>query len=326
MQSRSIKTNLTFKKSPKLTLKRFADIKNKVLIIRRLGGMGDILMHRLMFEDIKNSLPSDVSLTFACPKQFHDFVADHPFIDKLEDSEAIDIADYIVSYDTTRCCLVTELSEMPLVKTNRPDIWSKHCGITLQNYNMHFNLSADIWQQGIDELNALNQKQQSTVLFCPYSVSINRSLTNWQIEAIVKYLRLKNCFVFAVHHMPLPILNDLNVPVITATPKRLMSLVNAANYIVSVDTGPFHLAGGLRKPLMGIFAWTDGKVRGNCYDFILVQKHRDDGWECGPCWQPCAKSQDKHHPCITEITIDMLENGIEKMFEKYQKKNIHLLN
>ena len=88
--------------------------------------------------------------------------------------------------------------------------------------------------------------------------------------------------------------------------------MNAVNYVISVDTGTFHLAGGLHKPMTGIFTWTDGKIRGNCYDFILVQNHRDDGWECGPCWSPCDNIK-----CQQQITMDMLLDGINKMFLKW---------
>jgi len=49
--------------------------------------------------------------------------------------------------------------------------------------------------------------------------------------------------------------------------------------------GVVDLAGGLGKPLCGIFTFADGKIYGKHYDFVLVQKHRDNGnWNCGSCF------------------------------------------
>jgi ADP-heptose:LPS heptosyltransferase len=98
-----------------------------------------------------------------------------------------------------------------------------------------------------------------------------------------------------------------------------MSIIAAADYVISVDTAAFHLAGGLGKPLTGIFAWSDGKVYGKYFDFILVQKHRDNGnWDCGPCFKfnSCPKSREARKPCI-EFSVDEIYSGIEKMLEKW---------
>jgi ADP-heptose:LPS heptosyltransferase len=97
-------------------------------------------------------------------------------------------------------------------------------------------------------------------------------------------------------------------------------VIEAADYVVSVDSAAFHCAGGLGKPLTGIFTYCDGKVYGKYYDFVLVQKHRDNGdWPCGPCfhWPSCPKSKEMLKPCLTELTPDILADGLERMFQKW---------
>jgi ADP-heptose:LPS heptosyltransferase len=96
------------------------------------------------------------------------------------------------------------------------------------------------------------------------------------------------------------------------------------DYMITVDTAAFHLAGGLRKPLCGIFTFADGKVYGKHYDFTLVQKHRDNGnWECGPCFKfgNCIKSRKQLKPCLTEITETEIISGIDEMFKKWPFKS-----
>jgi len=104
-----------------------------------------------------------------------------------------------------------------------------------------------------------------------------------------------------------------------------MSYIYAADYVVTVDTANFHYAGGLNKPMTGIFTHVDGKLRGKFYDFILVQKHRDNGdWPCGPCYNylycthsKCDKSS-KLRPCVTELSLMEIEEGINKMLNRWR--------
>ena len=63
-----------------LSLKEFYDKRENILICRNVGGLGDILMHRMLFEDFKLAMPN-CKVHFACPAHFHIVVKDHPFID-----------------------------------------------------------------------------------------------------------------------------------------------------------------------------------------------------------------------------------------------------
>ena len=308
-----------------LSIKRFNEIRNNILVIRHLGGIGDIVMHRYIFESLKK-VDEDITITFACPKEFHDFLEGHPYIDNLVDSNTINYADYIISFDTTRCCLRTEYSTSPKVTMNRPDIWAQHCGIKIDNYDMYFDLTDDQKKWGKDKIEEIrNGVYGPSILLSPLSVSMDRSFTNDQIRMMVKNLRKMGYFVFGTHHLPVLVFEELDVPLLKKLPpKNWISIINAADYVVTVDTGTFHIAGGLKKPMTAMFTWTDGKVRGNHYDFILMQNHRDDGWICGPCWVPCKRCEGPYKPCCTELSEDMIMTSINKMLKKwpYQTKVI----
>ena len=124
-------------------------------------------------------------------------------------------------------------------------------------------------------------------------------------------------FVYGIHNEPIDVFTELGIPqFINIELESWCGLVAVTDYVISVDTGTFHLAGALKRPLLGIFSFTDGKIYGKYYDFVLVQKHRDNGdWDCGPCFVcvVCPKSKELRKPCMTEITSIDIINGFKKL-------------
>ena len=273
---------------------------NKILILRKTGGLGDILVHRMLFEDIKRFAHH---VTFACPKPYHEAVVDHPFIDSVVDID-IDKSKYDKFYDTSHVCNRYEMRTAPFVDKHRSDIWAEHCGFVLNSHNMHIRLS--------DEEKAAGERHKDSIVFAPVSAMSGKSLDVKQIQGVVD--RLSN--VVILHNKPLPI----NCKQVSGNIRQWMSIIAGAKLVVSVDTAAFHCAGGLGKPLVGIFSFTDGKVVGKYYDFTLVQRHRDDGcWDCGPChnFMKCPKTEVKflRKPCISELQPDEIVAAVnQKLF------------
>lgn len=295
-------------------------------------------MHRMMFEDIKQLVP-DAEIHFACPAQYHDAISDHPFIDKIidsnkiranlneeekkEDPELIDKMEYIISYSTTTACGRYEMRKAPFADLNRSDIWSKHCGVNLTNHNMHISLTEGEKAYGRKKISDMRDREGPVVLLCPISAILNKNLQDHQMLGIVDGLHIRGCCVIGVHYNPVLALTKKNVPCVHGLSiRQWMGLIHEADYIVSVDTSAFHCAGGMGKPLTGIFTWADGKAYGKHYDFILVQRHRDEDptWTCGPCYNWCECTKEKKNilkPCLTEITAEMVMRGVDKMFDRW---------
>ncbi len=315
-----------------LPLEKYYHKRNKILILRRSGGLGDILMHRMLFEDFKKIDP-EFEITFACPAKYHCVVEDHPYIDRLERDDEVNPKDYVIYYDTSTACIQYEIKKSPFSGKHRSDIWAEDaCGVNLTSHEMHFNLDKETIEKGKNELKRIRYLEKASgpsVIVCPTSAISQKDLTIQQLKWIVKKLRNEGCHVDFLHTAPVTGAEDLSVSTLYGYKiKESMALINAADYIISVDTAGFHLAGGMKKPLMGIFSFTDGKVYGKYYDFVLVQKHRDDGnWDCGPCynWINCPVSKEKIKPCLTEITQKMINKGIDKMFDKWPKKELSKL-
>jgi ADP-heptose:LPS heptosyltransferase len=304
-----------------LSIRDFHRQRNKVLILREVGGLGDILMHRMMFEDFKLLMP-DLEVVFACPAQYHDAVKGHPYIDTIVASKDTDIHDYIISYNTTSACTRYEMRLAPFSKNHRSDIWANHCGVALTKHNMHISLSQETIDYGKQKLKEIRQGHQGpAVLLCPISAMAVKNLNEVQLKGTVERLRKMGFFVYSLHTAHIVELAKLGVPVVTGQSiPKWMGVINAADYVISVDTSTFHFAGGIGKPLTGIFTFADGKVYGKHYKFALVQKHRDNGdWDCGPCynWCNCTKSNKIPKPCLTEITVDMIMDGFNDMVKMW---------
>ncbi|MCK9459695.1 MAG: hypothetical protein M0R80_08655 [Proteobacteria bacterium] len=320
------KSNKKFVSNASLSLRDFYDRKDKILILRAAGGLGDILMHRMMFEDFKKIDPN-IKITLAVPPRYFDALKDHPYIDELVDNNKVDISQFNVSYNTTSACVRYEMSMAPLSGLHRSDIWANHCGVELTEHNMHINIDPVGLKYGQDLVRDF-RKTGPVVLLCPVSAMQMKNLTDQQMEGVVTALRSRNCCVIASHITTIPQLQKMDVPTITETNgnvHKLFGLVNAVDYVISVDTSHFHLSGGLQKPMLGIFTFADGKVYGKYYKHELVQKHRDNGnWDCGPCYNYpiCPKSNIMFKPCLTEITVNMIVDGIDRMFKRWPPNHV----
>jgi ADP-heptose:LPS heptosyltransferase len=306
-----------------LGLKEFSEQRNKVLIVRSVGGLGDIFMHRMIFEDFKKLMP-DAEIHFCCPKYYHDAISDHPFVDKILDTSEIDKEKYIVSYNTSTVCGRTEMRYAPLAGPHRSDIWANHCGVNLTKHDMHIRLTDEEKEEGKKIIENYRDRDGYSVAICPVSAMITKNLQDHQILDLVNEIRNSGLYPFCLHNKDLNVCLKNKIPMIGEKRIRIwMSVLNQADYVISVDTAAFHCAGGMKKPLVGIFTFVDGKVYGKYFDFVLVQKHREDDpqWVCGPCydWHKCPKTNSVPKPCLTEITVENIMTAVNSMLAKWPK-------
>lgn len=296
-------------------------VKDKIAVYREVGGLGDILMHRMIFEDMKLIWP-EVKITFACPKRYHEAVADHPFIDQVIDSKEINHKEYLTVYDTSRSCYQTEMVQAPQVKDHRSDIWAKTCGLTLSRHEMHIKLTSE-------EISKVKKiiPSKHYALIAPITAMNSKNLEVNQIKNVEKHLEKMGLDVFYLHDKELP---EFGKTIHGIGIRDMVAAINGSSLIVAADTAAFHMAGGMKKPVVGVFGWADGKIYGKYYPQCqIVQKHREDdpNWTCGPCFKfyCCPKCDLKivRKPCITEINSDMIIEGIERLTKKTLSLPVH---
>jgi ADP-heptose:LPS heptosyltransferase len=303
-----------------LTLGEFYEKRNKIIVIRGVGGLGDVLMHRMMFEDFKLLAP-DIEISFACPPMYHDAVKDHPFVDHVLHVEHYNRQDYLASYVTTTACGRYEMKMAPYSGLHRSDIWAQHCGIALTKHDMHIQLTEKEKQEGRRLIEKYRDRSGPSVVVAPISAIHPKDLLEHQLMGLTKGLHERGCYVFGLHTKPIyPFLKN-DVPVISGVNLRQwLAIINQADYTISVDSAAFHAAGGMGKPLVGIFTFADGEIYGRYFDFFLVQRHRnlDPNWTCGPCynWGSCH-TKNNPKPCLTGITAEDILQKADLMFEKW---------
>lgn len=289
------------KKSRKtISLKDHYERKNRILIKRRCGGFGDILMIRMIFEDIKTQFP-DFSIDFACPQPYFNICQAHPYVNNIDLNE-VNEKNYGIIYDISTACRVHENKFGKFNILHRSDIWANYCGIKLKNHEMY--LTSNILPIKSDK---------PIILFTPFSnndsFGIAKSLTFQQIKEITIKLQNLGYLIITTHNERKIIFDELGVQqFVNIKINDWLSLVNSCNYVISVDSATFHIAGGLRKPLVGIFSFTNGKVYGKYYDFILVQLDLD----CGPCFSvnQCHKSSLAQKPCLTDLSSSQVVQAL----------------
>lgn len=318
-----------------VTLKKIRDQKNKVLIVRSRGGLGDILMQRMLFENFK-ILMRDVDLTFACPAEYRDAVIDHPFIDAWLPSrivthvengvrhEAVVVdGDFLRTYDTSRNCNEWELAQSEnrragreATDLHRAEIWARGCGVPMVTADMHIRFTDGERGWARDKLAGVNPDGRKTVLLAPVSRMESKNLHPHQLQPVIDELS-RDYYVFVLHDRPTP---QFAVPCLSGvTIRQWMSIIEAVDYVISVDTAAFHCAGGLGKPTVAVFGWADSKVYSKFYKNVArVQRHRDDDptWTCGPCYNfnKCTKDLDGvRKPCITELTAADILRGFRSL-------------
>lgn len=303
-----------------MSLKEFHEIKNNILFISDWGGLGDVFIHRLVFEDAKK-LCLDFKIHFCCLKQYYDAIKDHPLIDEILFPENLNKEKYLVFYQT--CVKTANKYESYYginCKINRAEVWGVFCGFELNHPKMHFALDKNKlinYQEKIKKIIA--KKDKPIIVFNPTSAITTKCLQKHQVETVLN--EIKDYNVIVIDKKENPLFKNMDVQQITNTSvEDFIYYTACANYVVTVDTATFHLAGGLGIPMTGIFTFADGKTYGKYYDFILVQKHKDNGdWNCGPCYnyRNCPKTDKELKPCLTELSSDEIKSGIRRMFEKW---------
>lgn len=310
------------------SIKEYYEKRNKVLLIRDSGGLGDIMMMRMMFEDIKKSF-LDCKLVFACPTAYFDAVSDHPYIDEIVDYEKVDLSEYVVSYNISYICGKYEMIIAPRADKHRSDIWAEHCGIKLTNHNMWVSVDENLKKSTKEKLEYYRKDETGPiVIISPKSAIGSKDLNERQINGIIKKLREQHdCLVFCLHKKKI---TEVDAPTLTAhSMKEFLAIVDASDYVISTDTSTLHAAGGMNKPVVCIFSWACGKVYCQYYpNHELVQLHRDfeGGLECCPCfkWGECPLERKLHQkPCITRITPEMVMKSFNKLVQRFPHKPLH---
>lgn len=313
---------IKIRKEKPINLSHYNKIKNKICVFRTCGGYGDILMSRMIFEDLKINHPN-FHITYAVPEKFFPVVKDHPYIDEIISHEDIDHNEYRETFNITHKCLIYETAENKDCSKNRSDIWANSFGLELKNHNMHLPKMDKNKEYVIDQFRKFGYKDgQKIIAFTPFSAVPTRHIIAEHVKIIENLLKRTNAFCFYLHNAP--VLNALDLPSIKG--KNLteaMSYVYFSDLVISTDTGHLHCAGGYNKKILGFFNYTNGEIVGKHYKNLTVvqkTKENDPKWECGPCNDigRCPYPVIDHTmKCFRELPNEIVESKTIEFLNKF---------
>lgn len=304
------------KSTKKCNLSDFSKINNKILILRKCGGYGDIINMRMIFQDLKLACP-DFDFYWALPHGYFPAAAKHPYVKDLVNFSDFKESDYLAVYNLTHCCTKYEWSLGIKCDKNRSDIWAEYMGLDLNNHNCFMPDYSNLFPSIKERLISLGWDGiKKLVAFAPKSALSVKNLTFDQCKFIQTIT--KEFFLFTIHNVPILDLYSLDIPFLTnLSLSESMSAIQFSDFVIASDTGHLHCAGGYKKPSVGIFCYTNSENICRYYETVhVVQgRYRNVDDFCGPCnnFGNCVIDQNESKkPCLTNITTDMIGNAWKK--------------
>ena len=166
--------------------------------------------------------------------------------------------------------------------------------------------------------NIIRQTQgKKLVVICPAGSYKRKS---WTVEGYAKLIcelsKVAECCLIG-GKLEEPFLNEINelagkcaqVYGGTLTLGQVAALIQMADGMISVDTGPLHIAQAVHTTVLGLFGPTDPVIWGprNKQDIIFYNKV-----ECSPCW---GKGLCPNHQCMLMIDSDRVIASAIKMLK-----------
>lgn len=161
-------------------------------------------------------------------------------------------------------------------------------------------------------LSAIGCRENNYILLAPFAALEQR---NWPIAEAKKFVEI------AEEHFHVPVvvmggngdsasaakISKYNLAGKTTVPEMIY-LIKNAKMLVSVDSGPMHIAGAVGTPVIALFSkdlpsrWAP---RHKCVPVYL-------GMDCSPCDDETAKKC-QHVTCMRGITAEMVLNSCDKL-------------
>ena len=189
-------------------------------------------------------------------------------------------------------------------------------GISTDDFRLEFRIQAE------DLINMKNKIQpvasRKMVAICPYG---RHPLKSWKLDGYVELLRhlsaTLDCYLIGgkQEEEQLRQINERadNRATILAgklTIGELAAFFSQCSALVTVDTGPMHVACSVGTPVIALFGRTDSKVWGPRGGRDIILKGTID---CIPCH---TLNECEHHTCMKQITVDMVINAVQGVLEK----------
>lgn len=267
----------------------------KVCVIRRLGGIGDVLMATPSLRQLKKDFPR-LHLTFAIDMHstsnnvYFELVKNSPFIDSIVDARFVQPNLFDAVVDISSVCIKYEHSGLPVL--NRIDIFARAIGIPfLENKCSWYQVEEKEKEWAERIYYPWRQAGKKIVILHTASMEGKRC---WPIE---KYIQIVEKALASKHNIQFVVLdfnrtfenwqtysNCYNAS--HTTLREMAALINGADLFIGPDSGPMHLAGAIGKRSIAIFGSIPAAARINHYPSHESVQMKE--LACIGCWyRPC---------------------------------------
>jgi ADP-heptose:LPS heptosyltransferase len=248
----------------------------RLLIIRKYGGLGDILISSMLFPMLADQYP-EIRVTYACPRHYN----------PLFERSGLNLIPYEAVWSGTdlhfhrgsvrpeilnRFDLIEDIS-IPchvwenffvayggidgdghrLRWRNRLEMWARWFGLRIANPRTNIRIREEERAAARQLLAETLRSDRPVCLVSPFAA--NRTKSYPWFEPLAGRLVAAGFAVALLHHQQVP----ASLPTLAGLPLRMMGAVCAvAELIVSVDTAAFHWGGILERPTIGVFNINSG--------------------------------------------------------------------
>lgn len=279
----------------------------KVCVIRKVGGIGDVLMLTPTLREIKRSFPK-ASLTFAIDMHttggsvYHQLVHNAPFVDEIIDARYVQRGSYDFVFDASAVCLRYERPGLPEI--NRIDLFARAAGfISLKSKHPFYE---------VEPKETIPDDGSFYVLLHTAS---NEEKRCWPITRYLQLIEqlsdLPITFLIADFNQKYEgwsrLANCKNIS--RCSVRELGAWIQRANMFVGPDSGPMHMAGALGTESVVLFGSIPPGSRINHYP---SHKAVTSGAACAPCWYNKCPYDVK---CMKDIEVRLVAGKVRRAYE-----------
>ena len=314
-------------------LDRYFEDGKTVIIVRKYGGLGDILMQRPIMRQVKIASP-DCMLHYAVPMQYIPLVADLDDIDCIVPLDCLR-GNYMYDWrgDISSACVRHEVAFRGRVHLNRTDVWAQYIDIEMTQHEADLSFETKEIESAIRLLNKTGVRQEQFLAVSPVSVDPTRTLLTKHVEAGIEFARQNGLKPVILH--PVFLQEYSHFPQINGTTLReLMAIMTLARACFTTDTGVLHVAGYLHIPTVALFNHTSEEIVTKWYPTVhTAQMHRSKpgGMSCCPCydWGSCKylKETENKPPlkCFSSMPEEMVVEAFKSaLLQPVQKVNMRI--
>ncbi len=325
------------------------DRKPYILVVRQLGGVGDVIMLSCVFRGLKEKYPEHtikyVTAHIYLAGALTDIADHNPYIDEIiwiepyegcslrtrqvwgqyyggcpsiEDEILWQKADLAVCLNTP--CVDYEWEHMHDRSVEKPryQIWCEAAGVTPSSYAPIYRITPEEQIRAKQVFDERGWTGQRIVGVGINACDPKRGVAPAKTQQVCRGLQQAGI-------IPVTIDNSASIPgfqsIIGHRLRDLIPLLAQMDVVISVDSGLIHMAGAVGTPVVGLFGPTDYRMRmGNYLGSATDSRNL---MSCAPCWYSfkCRKDLNpaRHVECLQKITPEVIVEETLRWVDKGRK-------